>query len=135
MDEGNSNRVSLLDPFFRDLPKVEEDMCLVEINKSSTVRGLDKPKMCHSMSLDCNAIKKRKKIWEVNPSNLSTFMKLNSIENIPELKRKSKSFHVKKCSSKIQLEGKPCRAMTDPRIMDIESEEKGPNVMTEPGWY
>ena len=58
----------------------------------------------NSVILDCNATKKLAEIWEVNPSNLSSFMKLETIENIPKIKSKSQSVRKKKSSSTVQLD-------------------------------
>ena len=57
-----------------------------------------------SVILDCNAAKKLTEIWQVNPSNLSSFMKLETIEHIPKLKNKSQSVRKKKSSNTVRLD-------------------------------
>ena len=83
-----------------------DESCFVETNQLSN----NEHKSNHiamkrnSVILDCSAAKKLTEIWQVNPSNLSSFMKLETIENIPKLKNKSQSVRRKKSSNTVQLD-------------------------------
>lgn len=117
MAEGYSNPISPQTTSQSSVhPNMGDETAGVETNQLSNERGLDNMKMRYlaraSISIDCNAIKKLTDKWDVNPSNLSSFMKLDSIENIPKVKKKSQSVRERKSSNKTQSARKLSRGIT-----------------------
>ena len=115
MTEGYSNIIS--EQNTSSQPNMGDKTCLEGTTQLSNRVGLDNVKKRYisrpSISLDSNALKKLTKIWEVNPSNLASFMKLDPIERIPKLKSKSQSVRIRRCSNKIQPDRKLSRGLTE----------------------